>query len=236
VPASFVIPPVPKLTVPLTVLTPPPLNVNRKFVPLIALPLAGLIVNVFASTYIVDALPIVIVPPHTFVPDTLRNDPAFALPLIVNDSSATLILLYINKLAPLVTLVPPTTLPNDALCLISNIPALTVVKPLYVLADVLNWNVPLPDFVNNNVPLPSSIKPVYVVPVLFPPVFSVIVPADELVTRPKPDTLANEPIVSLYPFISNTVPVALSVTALTFGMFVPLPNCNVPPDIVVVPV
>jgi hypothetical protein len=171
-----------------------------------------------------------------FVPDTLRKEPAFALPLIVNDSSPTLILLYINKLAPLVTLVPPVTPPNDSLCLISNIPALTVVNPLYVLAVVLNWNVPVPAFVNNTVPEPSSIKPVYVVPVLFPPVFNVTDPDDELVTLPWPEALAKEPIVSLYPFISNTVDAAPSVTALVFGIFVPLPNCNVPPLIVVVPV
>jgi hypothetical protein len=133
------------------------------FVLLIALPLDGVNVNDPPSTYIVDALPSVIVPPHVFVPDTLRNEPEFALPLIVNDSSPTLILLYINKLAPFVTLVPPVTLPNEELCLISNIPALTVVNPLYVLAVVLNWNVPVPAFVNNTVPEPSSINPVYVV-------------------------------------------------------------------------
>jgi hypothetical protein len=90
--------------------------------------------------------------------------------------------------------------------------------------------------VNDIVAEPFSINPVYVVFVASPPVFKVTLPAVELVTLPYPEALASDPIVSLYPFISSTVPVALSVTALASGIFVPVPNCKVPPAIVVVPV
>jgi len=115
VPLFVVNVPVPKLTVPLIVLDPLPDIVNPKFVLLTAEPLAGFNVKEFASTYIVEALASVIVPPHTFVPDKLRKDPALPDPFNVNDSSPTLILLFIYNVAPLVILVPPTTLPNEAL-------------------------------------------------------------------------------------------------------------------------
>jgi len=154
--------------VPLIVLDPLPDIVNPKLLLPIADPLAGLIVNAPELFHIVDALPSVIVPPHTFIPPLLYNDPLFVTPLIVNDSSPTLILLLKYNDPLLATTVPNPLvvlfLPNELLLVIDNIPRVIVVNPLYVFTP-LNVNTV---FVFNKLtfkfitPPPSCIIPAYV--------------------------------------------------------------------------
>ena len=110
-----------------------------------------------------------------------------------------------------------------------NVPADTVVFPLYVLTPD-NVSVPLPVFVIPVVPVPFSITPLKTLDVLSPPAVNIFDVPLLFVTVPVPD---NDPTDTLYPAISN---IPVTVVLLLFPNAPAFPAFNVPLVTFVVPV
>ena len=86
-----------------------------------------------------------------------------------------------KNVPPLAVTAPPVVVPAG----IANVPAFTVVDPLYVFAPV-RFSVPTPFFVKETVPRVFWIAPEKVPPLPLLPMLSAIVPAAELSIVPLP--------------------------------------------------